>query len=48
MHGGEGVGNSKDRRQVWERQMGRMGRGELQEEVGVKRASVKEDQGRLN
>ncbi len=36
MHGGEGVGNSKARRQVLERQIFRVGRRELQEEVGVK------------
>ncbi len=30
MHGNGGVGNSKARRQVWERQMFREGGGELQ------------------
>jgi len=38
MHGDEGVGNLKGRRQVLGREIFRVGRRELQEEVGVKRA----------
>ncbi len=47
MHGDGGASNSKARRQVLERQIFGVGRGELQKRSERRELVVKEDEGRL-